>query len=130
VGFGLSLVASSGSGMHLFSADAVSPVEGGLAPEEVGKRAALQLLEVVEQGGCVPRVAAPSVLVLMAMGAEDVGRVVLGRDVLGSVELVTVAREVRRFGLSAWGLRDADDGGGVVVSVVGRGVGNVSRKVV
>jgi RNA 3'-terminal phosphate cyclase-like protein len=129
VGFGISLVASSASGHHLFSADVAAPPDGGLAAEDVGRQAALQLLEVIEQGGCVPRIAAPVVLTLMAMGSEDVGRVVLGQDVLGNVEMVSLARDFKTFGLSAWGVRDADEPGCVVVSVVGRGVGNVGRKV-
>lgn len=129
VGFGISLVASSSSGHHIFSADVVPPVEGGLAAEDVGRRAALQLLEVIEQGGCVPQIAAPSVLIFMAMGSEDVGRIVLGKKVLGSVEMIALARDCKTFGLSAWGLRDADVDECVVVSVVGRGLGNVGRKV-
>jgi RNA 3'-terminal phosphate cyclase-like protein len=129
VGFGLSLVASSSSGHHIFSADIAAPIEGRLAAEDVGKRAALQLLEVIEQGGCVPQIAAPSVLMLMAMGSEDVGRVVIGKDILGSVEMIALARDCKAFGLSAWGLRDADEEGCIVVSVVGRGLGNVGRKV-
>jgi RNA 3'-terminal phosphate cyclase-like protein len=63
---------------------------------------------------------------------------VLGRDVLGSDDVIQLARDFKSFGLSAWGLRDAssvddalgDDGKGeVVVSIVGRGVGNVGRKI-
>lgn len=129
VGFGLSLVASSASGQHIFSSDVISPTEGGLAAEDIGKRAAMQLLEVIEQGGCVPKIAVPTVLIFMAMGSEDVGRVTLGKDVLGSVEILALAREFRLFGLSAWGIRDTDEEGCVVVSVVGRGVGNVGRKI-
>jgi RNA 3'-terminal phosphate cyclase-like protein len=52
--------------------------------------------------------------------------------------VIQLARDSKAFGLSAWGLRDAnttddalgDDGKGeVVVSIVGRGVGNVGRKI-
>jgi RNA 3'-terminal phosphate cyclase-like protein len=97
--------------------------------EEVGKNCALQLLEIMEKGGAVPKTAAPTVLTLMAMGGEDVGRILLGRDVLGSEDIVQLARDFREFGFSAWGLRDHEDGEGIVVSIVGRGVGNVGRKI-
>ena len=135
IGFGLSLVAETHSGI-LYAADEVSPPQGGLAAEDVGQRAALRLFERIEQGGAVERLAAPMVLILMSLGPEDVGRVQLGRHVLGSEEVVQLARDTREFGLRAWGLRDANvdhdgesDGGDVVVSVVGRGIGNVGRKV-
>ena len=67
VGFGLSLVAETSTGTR-YSADVVAPHTGGTPPEDVGKRCALQLLEVISQGGSVGRAAAPTVLVLMAMG--------------------------------------------------------------
>jgi RNA 3'-terminal phosphate cyclase-like protein len=128
IGFGIALVAETAAGTR-FSADVVAPPEGGVPPEDVGRNCALQLLEVIEKGGAAPATAAPTVLTLMAMGGEDVGRVVLGKDVLGSEDIVQLARDFRQFGFSAWGLRDHDDGDGVVVSIVGRGVGNVGRKI-
>jgi RNA 3'-terminal phosphate cyclase-like protein len=66
----------------------------------------------------------------MAMGSEDVGRLALGSDVIGSEDVIQLSRDLREFGGSGWGLRDAgDDKEEIVVSVVGRGVGNVGRKV-
>jgi len=134
----LSLVAETSTGTR-YSADVVAPHTGGTPPEDVGRQCALQLLEVISQGGSVGAAAAPTVLVLMAMGSEDVGRVVLGRDVLGSEDVVQLARDFKSFGLSAWGLRDVtgvsgdttrEDGReGVVISIVGKGVGNVGRKI-
>jgi RNA 3'-terminal phosphate cyclase-like protein len=130
VGFGLSLVAESSTG-SLYSADLASPPSGGISPENVGRQCAYQLLESVSLGGAVSLPAAPTVLTLMAMGSEDVGRLQLGRDVLGSESLVGLARDLKAFGASGWGLREATSGqdGDFVVSVVGRGVGNVGRKI-
>jgi RNA 3'-terminal phosphate cyclase-like protein len=131
IGFGLSLVAETSTGMR-YSADAVSPVTGGVPPEDIGKQCAYQLLEVVEQGGCATAVAAPTMVTLMAMGSEDVGRLMLGKDVVGSEDIIQLARDFKGFGLSGWGLRDAGneaESGGVVVSIVGKGVGNVGRKI-
>ena len=140
IGFGLSLVAESSATGVLYAADAVAPPEGGVVPEDVGRRCALQLLEAVSRGGCVGAAAAPTVLTLMAMGSEDVGRLRIGRDVLGTEEMVGLARDLRAFGASSWGLRDAEDdsvGGGdddggpgdIIISVKGIGIGNVGRKV-
>ncbi|KAF2750812.1 18S rRNA biogenesis protein [Sporormia fimetaria CBS 119925] len=129
VGFGISLVAESST--HCFySADVASPPSGGMPPEDIGKQAAYQLLEAIEKGGCVENTALDTMLCLMAMGSEDVGRVALGRDVAGSEDFVQLGRDVKEFTGSAWGLRDgAEDKEEVVVSVVGRGVGNVGRKI-
>jgi RNA 3'-terminal phosphate cyclase-like protein len=128
VGFGLSLVAESSTGT-LYSADVASSAAGGEAPEDIGKACAYQLLEAISQAGCASVVAAPTMLTLMAMGSEDVGRLVLGRDVVGTDEIVQLARDLRVFGMSGWGLRDGSSPGDVVVSIVGRGVGNVGRKI-
>ncbi|KAF2186952.1 18S rRNA biogenesis protein [Zopfia rhizophila CBS 207.26] len=129
IGFGLSLVAESSTGC-LYSADVVCPPSGGVPPEEIGKQAAYQLLEIISKGGCVSSIAAPTMLTLMAMGSEDVGRLQMGRDVIGSEEMIELGRDLNAFGGSGWGLRDAgDESGDIVVSVVGRGVGNVGRKI-
>jgi RNA 3'-terminal phosphate cyclase-like protein len=70
-------------------------------------------------------------LTLMAMGSEDVGRLQLGRDVLGTEEIISLGRDLRTFSANGWGIRDAggSEDGDVVVSVVGRGIGNVARKI-
>ena len=131
VGFGISLLAESSSEGVLYSADVVSPSAGGVTPEDVGRKCAWQLLEVVEQGGCVSRIAANTVLLLMAMGSEDVGRVRLGRDVVGTEDFIGLGRDLKVFGASSWGLKDVadDDTGDIIVSVKGTGVGNVGRKI-
>jgi RNA 3'-terminal phosphate cyclase-like protein len=128
LGFGLSLVAESNTNM-LYSADIASPPSGGEAPEDLGKKCAYQLLESIEQGGCVTAVNATTILTLMSMGSEDVGRITVGKEVLGSEPVIQLTRDLRTFGMSGWGMRDADEDGEAVVSIVGRGVGNVGRKI-
>ncbi|ETN47227.1 18S rRNA biogenesis protein RCL1 [Cyphellophora europaea CBS 101466] len=130
LGFGLSLVAESTSGC-LFSADAASPPEGGQPPEDIGRACAFKLLESVEKGGCVSSEAATIVLILMAMGSEDVGRVQFGKDVIANENVIQLARDLNAFGAPGWGFREAgeDKSGDLIVSVVGTGVGNVGRKV-
>ncbi|KAI1764808.1 18S rRNA biogenesis protein [Hypoxylon sp. FL1150] len=131
IGYGLSLVAESSAVGVLYSADVVVPPKGGILPEDIGKRCAYQLLECISSGGCVPGAAVGSVLTLMAMGSEDVGRLRLGREVVGTEEVIGLARDLKKFGASSWGLRDAedDDTGDIIVSVKGTGVGNVGRKI-
>ena len=129
-GFGLSLVAESSTG-SLYSADLASPPVGGIAPEDIGRQCAYQLLESISFGGAISLAAAPTVLTLMAMGSEDVGRLQLGKNVLGSETIIGLARDLKAFGASGWGVRGSTTGldDDVVVSVVGRGVGNVGRKI-
>ena len=130
LGFGLSLVAESSTNC-LYSADVASPPSGGQPPEEIGQQCAYQLLEVISLGGTVPPTAVSTVLTLMAMGSEDVGRLQLGKDVLGTDEVIGLGRDLKAFGASGWGIRDAtlSPERDVVVNVVGRGVGNVGRKI-
>lgn len=128
IGFGLSLVAESTTGC-LYSADLASPPSGGIPPEDLGQQCAYQLLETVSLGGAVSVVAAPTMLTLMAMGSEDVGRLQIGRDVLGSEQIISLGRDLRAFGAGGWAIREADQEPDLVLSVVGRGVGNVGRKI-
>ena len=130
LGFGLSLVAETKTGA-LYSADAASPPEGGRPAEDIGRLCAFQLLESIERGGRVSFEAAPTVLTMMSMGSEDVARVQLDKNVLGSEDLIQLARDLIQFGAAGWGIRDTDDEkeeGQYVVSIAGRGIGNVGRK--
>ncbi|KAH8885166.1 RNA-3'-phosphate cyclase family protein [Thozetella sp. PMI_491] len=132
LGFGLSLVAESSSTGVLYSADEVAPPVGGVVPEDIGRRCAYQLLEMIAQGGSVSAVSAPTVLTLMAMGSEDMGRLRIGREVVAREEIVELARDLKQFGASTWGIRDADEDDtntDLIISVKGTGVGNVGRKI-
>ncbi|KAK0730685.1 RNA 3'-terminal phosphate cyclase/enolpyruvate transferase [Lasiosphaeris hirsuta] len=133
IGFGLSLVAESSAEGVVYAADEVAPPEGGVVPEDIGTRCAYQLLEVIAQGGCVTAASSSTLLTLMAMGAEDVGRLRVGREVMGREETIGLARDLKTFGASSWGVRDVDEEGDesndLIVSVKGTGVGNVGRKV-
>ena len=130
VGFGVSLVAESSTG-SLYSADLASPPDGGTRPEDLGQQCAFQLLESISLGGSVSLAATPTVLTLMAMGSEDVGRLQIGKEILANDSIISLGRDLKAFGASGWGLREADSPyeGDVILSIVGRGVGNVGRKI-
>lgn len=130
IGFGLSLVAES-STYIIYSADVAAPPQGGVEAEAIGAQCAYQLLEIISQGGCVSKAGASTVLTLMAMGSEDVGRLRLGKEILATEDVIGLGRDLRKFGCSAWGLRDVaeDDSGDINISVKGSGVGNVGRKI-
>lgn len=129
VGFGLSLVAETSTGVR-YSADVASPVEGGVPADEIGRMCAFQLLEVAEKGGCVSSIAAPTMLTLMSMGSEDVGRILMGKGILASEDVLQLARDFKEFGCGNFGLREEVEREEpcVVVSIKGQGVGNIGRK--
>lgn len=131
IGFGLSLVAESNVPGVLYSADVVAPPEGGMVPEDIGARCAYQLAQIILEGGCVSWSASKTVLTLMAMGSEDVGRLRISKDTLGTKEVLGLARDLKKFGAASWGLRatDDEDSDDVILSVKGGGVGNVGRKI-
>lgn len=130
LGFGLSLVAESSTGT-LYSADAASPPTGGEPPEDIGEQCAYHLLESVARGGCASLEAAPTIITLMAMGSEDVGRIQLGKDVIGDETIIQLARDLNKFGAAGWGIREPDENieTEISVSIVGGGIGNVGRKI-
>ena len=130
IGFGLSLVAESTTGC-LYSADVASPAAGGVPPEDLGQACAYQLLESVARSGCISLEAAPLMLILMAMGSEDVGRIRVGKEILASEQLIQLGRDLKAFGNNGWGIREAnaDDSDDFIISMVGRGLGNVGRKI-
>jgi len=125
VGFGISLVAETGTGTF-YSADATArPAEPA---EDVGKRVAYMLLEEIALGGCVGRICGPAVLALMMMGTEgDVGRVVVGKGIIDE-GFVSRLRDLKKIFGAEVGVKDAPDENNVFISIVGKGVGNVGRK--
>ncbi|PGH01324.1 18S rRNA biogenesis protein RCL1 [Polytolypa hystricis UAMH7299] len=131
LGFGLSLVAESSTGC-LFSADVASPPSGGVPPEDIGRQCAFQLIESIEAGGCVSPIAASTMITLMSMGTEDVGRLQMGQKLFEDRNVIQLARDLNKFGSAGWGVRKAtgdDESTDVVISVVGRGIGNIGRKI-
>ena len=56
----------------------------------------------------------------------------IGRDVLGNERIIQLARDLNSFGAAGWGIREASSekqDGQMIISVVGRGIGNVGRKI-
>lgn len=90
-GFCLSLISSSTTGA-LHCAEAVSTP--GRTPEDVALEAARSLLTEVATRGCVPRSHQPMLLLLMALGPEDVGRARIGRLTPQSIVML---RDLRQF---------------------------------
>ncbi|KAI5790540.1 RNA 3'-terminal phosphate cyclase/enolpyruvate transferase [Pyronema domesticum] len=125
VGFGISLVAETGTGC-IYAADATAnPAEPA---EDVGKRCAYMLLEEIQMGGCVGRTAEMAAMTMMMMGQEgDVGRLVIGKETIDET-LISQLRDMKKIIGTEVAMKEAPGEGNVLVSILGRGVGNVGRK--
>jgi RNA 3'-terminal phosphate cyclase-like protein len=90
-GFALSLVSSSTTGA-LHCAETVS--SAGRTPEEVALEASYSLLTEIASRGCAPRSHQSLLLVLMALGPQDVGHARLGAL---TAQSILVLRDLREF---------------------------------
>ena len=125
-GYGLSLVAQTTTHC-VFAADVASSPAGGDSPEDLGRKCADQLLEAVMSGGCASRLTAETLLMMMMVSSQDVGRLRLSKETINSEQFLNLCRDARKLGTPAWNIKEADDD--FVVQVVGSGIGNIGRKV-
>ncbi|KAK9477717.1 RNA 3'-terminal phosphate cyclase/enolpyruvate transferase [Lipomyces japonicus] len=131
-GFGVTLVAETKSG---WCYTAESTGSAGEAPEDVGERAARALLEEIEIGGMVGRNQVKPLIVLMVLGKEDIGRVLLGRDVIDE-SIVRLLRDIKAiFGAEAR-IKENDNyddeeqnSEEYILSIKGTGFVNASKKI-
>jgi len=99
-GYSLSLLTVSTTGA-IHSGSFVSQPQGSKdfdveknTPENVANKAVKILLENLSLGGCIDRSHQSMVLLLMACGPEDVGRVLLGRLTKHSITMLRDLKEV------------------------------------
>ena len=122
-GYGLSLIAESTTGC-LLSIDVHA--EDGAVPEDIGERGSALLLEEIRYGGCVDSIGQSLVLLLMALGPEDVSRVRLGQLSQYSIQTLRYIRET--FGVT-FKIKADTDTGTVLLSCLGSGYRNMAKKV-
>ncbi|CAA7271532.1 unnamed protein product [Cyclocybe aegerita] len=90
-GYALSILAESTTSA-IYCAEAIS--EPGIAPEDIGLKATRALLAGIEKGGCVDQRHQTLVLLMMALGSEDVGRCRMGDPTPKTIQFL---RDVRSF---------------------------------
>lgn len=122
-GWGVALVAEGKGDFRVITEEVGG---AGEVPEEVGRRAALELLEELSMSGAFCRAQLPLVVTLMVVGKEHVGRVLIGKKQLDA-GIVSLLRDVKEIG---GGMVHVEGEGDEVVLVV-RGVGgiNLNRKI-
>lgn len=114
-GYALTLVAESTTGA-LHAAEAVSMP--GTTPEDVATRASCALLEEVARKGAVDSSHQGLVLLLMALGSEDVGRCRMGALTPHSIQYL---RDLKHTMGVAFKIKQVDQSDEVLVSCVGIG---------
>lgn len=126
-GFGCTIVAETKAGWVYATEDVARP---GDTPEDIGAATAAKLLEELSLGGTVGRGAPLQLaLVLMVLGKEDIGRIILGKGVIDE-KFVRLLRTLKQFfGVEAV-LRDEDpDSNEIMCLVKGVGFINSNKKI-
>ena len=119
----MSLVAESTTGV-LLSSERTAGEQKGELPEDIGREAALMLLEEIRRGGVVDSSHQCLVLQLMVLGPEDVSRVSFG--ILTEQAIKTLRLLKDSFGIVFKIKENLDNT--VTLSCFGTGMKNVSRK--
>lgn len=119
-GFGLSLVAESTTGA-LMTAELCA--EAGETPEDVGRKAAVMLLNEVGRGGCFDSQHQWMALLLMAVGPEYVGKTRVGKLTPFSIQYL---RDLKEFFNVQFKIKPHQDS--VLLTCIGTGYVNVGKK--
>ena len=126
-GYSLALVAETTKGALLCAERTAMTAEGkNETPEDVGREGALLLLEEVRRGGVIDSCHQCLVLQLMVMGPEDVTKVRFGPLSPAAIKLLRLLRAA--FGV-VFKIKDDDADGTTVLSCLGIGYKNISRRV-
>ncbi|XP_014217192.1 RNA 3'-terminal phosphate cyclase-like protein [Copidosoma floridanum] len=133
-GFGVSLTSESSEDTFLCG-EAYSPLmtAGSLpcVPEDLGKEAALKLLDEVYRNGCVDSAFQCVTALFMALGKKDVSKMIVGPLTPAMVQFL---RDLRDFFGVTFKLENVKDEDGesteqVLLTCVGIGYSNLSRRV-
>ena len=123
-GYSLSLVAESTTGV-LLSAERTAGEKKGELPEDVGREAAIMLLEEIRRGGVVDSSHQCLVLQLMVLGPEDVSKVSFGALTDQAIKTLRLLKDA--FGV-VFKIKEDESTNTVTLSCFGTGMKNVSRK--
>lgn len=129
-GFGCCIVAETKSGW-VYGVESVA--RPGDLPEDIGELTASKLLEELSIGGAVPRGSSLQLAtILMVLGKEDIGRLVIGRGAI-DVKYVRLLRTLKEFfGVEAVIKEDPFDPESKEITCLIKGTGfiNSNKKVV
>ncbi|AAS51213.1 ACL015Wp [Eremothecium gossypii ATCC 10895] len=125
-GWGITLVAETKKGWRYFT-EAIG--DAGEVPEDIGNKAAYNLLEEISRSAVVCRSQLPLAIVYMVIGKEDIGRLRIARAQVDE-SLVLLLRDIKElFGTEALLKPADDDTDDLIVTIKGIGFTNTSKKI-
>ncbi|XP_059139892.1 RNA 3'-terminal phosphate cyclase-like protein, partial [Physella acuta] len=96
-GFGLTLVAETTEGAFLAAEDVCSARASGedpTVPEDLGRRAAVALLQEIHRGGCIDSTSQSLAVLMMVLGQQDVSKIQTGELTPYTIQML---RHIRDF---------------------------------
>lgn len=123
-GFGVTIVAEA---KNNFTVSAEGVGAAGVVPEDVGTRVAQQLLEEISKSGAVTKSQIPMTLIMMLLGKEDLGRLVIGKNSVDE-RLVRLLRYIKQLWNNEILLRQHSDTE-IMCSVKGTGFISAAKRV-
>ncbi|XP_029047613.2 RNA 3'-terminal phosphate cyclase-like protein [Osmia bicornis bicornis] len=132
-GFGISLSAETTNEVF-FGGEACSPhmTTGSLpcVPEDLGKEAAMKLIDEIYRNGCVDSPFQPMTAMFMALGKKDVSKVVTGPLTPSMIQFLRDLRDFFGTVFKIEPLKEEDEVlDQVVLTCVGVGYTNISRRI-
>ncbi|XP_046753307.1 RNA 3'-terminal phosphate cyclase-like protein [Diprion similis] len=135
-GFGITLVAETTTGVFL-SGEAFSPLTetGSLpcVPEDLGKKAALYLLDEIYRSGCVDSAFQSMAALFMALGKKDISKMTLGPLTQAAIQFLRDLRDffgiVFKIDMVSSDETIVEEPSLVLLTCVGIGYSNINRRV-
>jgi RNA 3'-terminal phosphate cyclase-like protein len=126
-GYGVLLVAETTSGRMLGAEAVMVPGDGEQqVPEDVGRDAAYMLLEEVSKGGVVDTSHQGLILLMCALGPEEINEVRLGPLTPYAVKTL---RHIKEFLGVQFSVRPENTSGTIFLSCIGAGITNLSKRI-
>ncbi|ROL53874.1 RNA 3'-terminal phosphate cyclase-like protein [Anabarilius grahami] len=131
-GFGLTLVAETVNGTFL-GAEVMSPPQGQVLPEDLGRNCAKLLLEEIYRGGCVDSTNQSLALLYMTLGQQDISKTLLGPLSPYTVEFLRHIRDFFQIMFRIEPQKPGEDeckgGEKILMTCVGAGYSNISKSI-
>lgn len=131
-GFGLSLSAETTNGVF-FGGEAHSPLRTAgsspCVPEDLGKEAAMNLVDEIYRNGCVDSPFQAMVAMFMALGKKDVSKIVTGPLTPAMIQFLRDLRDFFGIVFKIEPLKEEDETlDQVVLTCIGVGYTNISKR--
>ncbi|VEU21205.1 DEKNAAC102142 [Brettanomyces naardenensis] len=126
-GFGLTLFTESKNTPLRYSVDDMGGP--GETPEDIGERVGYNLLELIQQSGCLGRNQLELAFVYMVIGKEDIGRIIVNKQQIDG-KIVSLLRDIKKVFGTEFFFKESDEYEGCLYATAkGVGFSNASKKI-